>query len=375
MKFTSLQENLKRGLIIVGNISIKNINLPILSNILIKADKNNEVELISTNLEIGISHKLRSKVEKEGEFTVESKIIHDYINLLPGEKIKIEKKNEELLVECDNYKTKIKGQSAKEFPLIPLVKKDKYCFLDLNNLKEALSKVVFSASIGDNRPELSGVLFYFNKNNLTLAATDSYRLAEKIIEVKKNNFIDKKIIVPIKTVQELLRILNNLHYSDKNINSVNEIKIYLSDNQILFSIDSINLISRLINGNYPDYKQIIPDQYTTEIEIDKDDLIRAVKASSLFTKTGINDIVLVFSNNQVSISSCSGQSGESNINLPAEIQGKDNEITVNYRYLLDGLNNLSGKSIIFNLIDSQTPCLLKGKEEDNYLYIIMPIRQ
>ncbi len=369
MKFISLQNNLKKGLNIVGNVSIKNINLPILNNILIKTYKNNEVELISTNLEIGITYKFRSKVEKEGEFTVESKIIHDYINLLPGEKVFIERKNNELLVKCDNYKTKIKGESSKEFPLIPSIKKDKYCLIDLISFKNILTKVAFSASIGDNRPELSGVLFDFKNNNLTLAATDSYRLAEKTIDVKENTLNNKKVIIPIKTIQELLRILGNLNNNEK------EIKISLSENQILFDFNSINIISRLINGNYPDYKQIIPNKYITEVELNKEDLIRAIKASSLFTKTGINDIMIIINNKEITINSSSGQSGETNINLPATIKGEKNDITVNYRYLLDGLNNLSSDIVVLKLIDSQTPCLLKNKNDENYLYIIMPIRQ
>lgn len=369
MKFISLQENLKKALNIVGNISVKNINLPILNNILIKAYKNNEIEFISTNLEIAINYKSRSKVEKEGEFTVDSKIIHDYINLIPGEKVLLKKTENELLVESDNYKTKIKGESAKDFPLIPNIKKENYCLLDLNIFKKALTKVVFAASIGDNRPELSGLLFNFNNKNLIITATDSYRLAEQKINIKKSSLDEKKIIIPVKTIQELLRVLSNIHSSE------NEIKIYLSENQILFDFDSINIISRLINGNYPDYEEIIPKKYNTEAQVNRNELIRAVKAASLFTKTGINDLVLDFKDDIISISSSSGQSGETNINLKTQINGKENNIIINYRYLLDGLNNIEGDNILINLIDSQTPCLLKSKEENNYLYIIMPIRQ
>ncbi len=369
MKFISLQENLKKALNIVGNISVKNINLPILNNILIKTYKNNEVEFISTNLEIAINYKSRGKVEKEGEFTVDSKIIHDYINLLPGEKVMLKRSENELLIECDNYKTKIKGESAKEFPLIPIIKKDKFVLIDINLFKKSLIKVVFAAAAGDNRPELSGILFNFLDDKLILAATDSYRLAEEKIVIKKNNLNNKKIIVPVKTIQELLRVLNNLQ------NNEEEIKICLSENQILFDLNSINIISRLINGNYPDYEEIIPKKYKTEVEINKEELIRAVKAASLFTKTGINDLILLFKDNKVSVSSSSGQSGETNINLKAKIQGENNKIIINYRYLLDGLNNLDGDYIIINLLDEQTPCLLKNKNKEEYLYIIMPIRQ
>jgi DNA polymerase III subunit beta len=375
MKFTSLKENLKKALSIVGHISIKNINLPILNNVLIKTYQNNEIELISTNLEIGIIYKMRSKVEKIGEFTVDSKIINNYISLLPGEKVDIEQSKNEIIIKSDNYKTKIIGEKSDEFPLIPIIKKDEeYCILDLDVLKEALNMVSFSSDINNSRPELAGVLFVFNKNNeLVLASTDSYRLSEKKIKIKKNNFKDKKIIVPIKTIQELLRILNNINNEDKDI-KLKEIKIYLSDNQILFNIDSIDLISRLIDGSYPDYQQIIPDNFLTTIKIKKEEIVRAVKTSSLFVKKGVDDILLKFLKNKINISSSSGQTGESDINLLAEIEGKENEVLVNYRYLLDGLNNLNSDEVVFKIVDPQTPFLLKSEKDDNYLYLIMPIR-
>lgn len=377
MRFISLQENLKKGLNIVGHVTSKNINLPILNNILIKS-ANGNIEFVSTNLEIGITHQLRGKIEVDGEFTVDSKLITEYVSLLNGkDNVIMEEKDNELKLECGNYKTKIKGESAKEFPLIPTIPKDSYCEVKIDDFKKALNSVIFAVSNSENRLELSGVLFSFNNNTLSLAATDSYRLAERIIEIKsKLKEEEYKVIVPSKTVQEFLRVLNNFDGQLKGTGEESEyVKIYLSDNQILFNVDSVDLISRLINGHYPDYKQIIPINYQTEVSVEKTELIRAVKATSLFSKTGINDIALFFSKNKILVSAFSGQSGESKVELDAEISGINNEITINYRYLLDGLNNIEGTQVKISIVNSNTPCLIKSETDANYLYIVMPIKQ
>ena len=383
MKLVSLQENLKQGLFMVSNIAGKNINLPILNNALIKT-KDGNIKLITTNLEIGISHTVRGKIEKEGNFTVDSKIFFDCVNLLPNKKINVEQKNNDLLINCENYKTKIKGQSAEEYPLIPEVDKKIYYSAQVDDFKKALSQIIFAVSTSESRMELSGVLFCFTGDSLTMAATDSYRLAEKGVKIKTNGNEDRKIIVPAKTLQELNRILSaGTDAGDVGKETV-EIKFYLSENQILFIYGSTELVSRLIDGQYPDYKQIIPTNIKTNIIIDRAELVRAVKVTSLFSKTGINDINLDFPSgkNQVVVSAVSGQTGENITELDAKVSGNDNSIVINYRYFLDGLNNIDGEAIKIEMVDANTPCILrpvsseenKGKD-DGYLYIIMPIKQ
>ncbi len=374
MRLVSLQENLKKGLNLVGHITTKNINLPILNNILIKAEKGN-IELISTNLEIGVIHQLRGKIETDGQFTVDSKLITEYVNLLNGSgKVKLEEKDGELKLECGSYKTKIKGDLAKDFPLIPVIPKDAYFSCQIIDLRKALNSVIFAVSTSENRVELTGVLFSFLKDKLSLAATDSYRLAESEISVVNKGAKDNiKVIVPAKTAQEILRILNSLDLS--SLESEVDVKIYITENQILFTVDSVDLISRLINGHYPDYKQIIPTQSQTEISVERGELTRAVKASALFSKTGINDVTLKFSKNKIIVSAFSGASGESQAEIEATVTGGDNEITINYRYLIDGLNNISGDLVRIGILNSNTPCVLRAEKDDSYLYIVMPIRQ
>jgi len=374
MYLIGLTENLKRGLNIVGHITTKNINLPILNNILIQAKEGN-INLISTNLEIGITHQIRGKIEKDGEFTVDSKLITEYINLLNNnEKVNLEEKEGVLRVESGNYKTKIKGEEAKEFPLIPTIPKNDFYTCGADELKKSLNGVIFAVSNSENRLELTGVLLSFSKSKLTLAATDSYRLAEREVDIKTSSDLEEqKIIVPAKTIQELLRVLNSLEGMETE--GQQEVKIYLADNQILFTVDSVELISRLINGHYPDYKQIIPTKTQTEVFVSRAEVIRAVKAAALFSKTGINDITLVFLKDKVVVSSFSGASGESQVEVEAEIKGSENEITINYRYLLDGLNNIDGDMVNIGVVNNTTPCVLRSEKNKTYLYIVMPIRQ
>jgi len=376
MKFFSLQKNLKQGLFNVSHIANKNVNLPILSNIMVKAKKGN-IKLIATNLEVGITSLIRGKIEKEGSITIESKIISDCINLLPSSKIGLEQKDNNILIDCDNYKTKVKGQSVEDFPLIPVVERKTYYSAPINEFKQALNQVVFAVSLSESRAELSSVLFSFDKNSLTLVATDSYRLAEKKIDIKTNGGEGKKVMVPAKTLQELVRILSG-GYDEEDLNKdTGEINFYITENQILFTYSTTELVSRLIEGHYPDYQQIIPNNSKTKILIDRAELIRAVKVTSLFSKTGINDINLDFpaGKNQIIVSAASGQTGENITNLKAKVTGSDNSIVLNYRYLLDGLSNINDEMVSVEIIDGNTPCVLRPEKEKDYLYIIMPIKQ
>lgn len=375
MKIFSLQENLKQGLDLVSHVAGKNVNLPILNNVLIKAEAG-KIRLIATNLEIGIISTVRGKIDAEGSFTVNAKIISDCVGLLPNKKIGLEQKDNDLLVDCENYQAKVKGQSAEEFPLIPEVDRKNYFSAEAEVVKSAISQVIFATPSSETRLELSGVLFMFSGNSLTIAATDSYRLAEKKLQIKSNNQEEKKIIVPAKTLQELIRVLSvNLDSEVEENNK--EIKFYISDNQILFTYGSTELVSRLIEGQYPDYQQIIPTVSKTKIIIDRQELTRAVKMASLFSKTGINDVNLDFplGKNQTVVSSVSGQTGENITNLEAKVTGEENSIVVNYRYLLEGLSNIEKEAVRIEVIDGNTPCLIRPEQDESYLYIIMPIKQ
>ena len=375
MKITSLQENLKNGLFITSHIAGKNVNLPILNNVMIEA-KGGNIRLITTDLEIGITSMVRGKIEKEGVFTVDSKVISEFIALLPNQKVEIEKKDNNLIIKSENYKTVVRGQGADDFPLIPHIEKKEYYKAKISEFKKALSQVIFAVSNSETRMELTGVLFSFNSDKLVLAATDSYRLAEKTLKIESNAKEEKKVIIPAKTLQELIRIMSAVKNEELS-ETDSEVEFYLTDNQVLFTIGNTELISRLIEGQYPDYKQIIPTKNETSALISRDELVRAVKAAAIFSKSGINDINLDFpvGKNQVIISSASSQTGENITELNAVVNGEDNGIVVNFRYLLDGINSIEGDNIKIGVINGSTPCVLRSDGKDDYVYIIMPIKQ
>lgn len=374
MKLTLTQENLNFGLQITGHLVSRNVNLPILNNVLLEA-KEGSLKLSSTNLEIGISCIVRGKIETDGAFTVEGRLLSEYVNLLKKDQVKIEMdKNEFLKVSCANSETKIKGLSSEDFPVIPKIEKEKPYTVNINNFKKALMQVIFAVSNSETRPEISGVLFVFNKEKgkLTLVGTDSYRLAEKTIELS-DNVEEKEVIVPVKTLQELLRILNTVKEQSGAAENMN---LYISENQILFVYDNVELISRIIEGQYPDYKQIIPKETKTKVITSTSELAKTIKTVALFSKNGIFDINLDFNPDQgLIVKSTNAQVGESTSVLDVAFEGEKNETVLNYRYLLDGLNNLDSEEVEISVVDNNIPCLMKPKDKKDYLYIVMPIKQ
>jgi DNA polymerase III subunit beta len=369
MKFICTQENFNKALSIVSHIASRSATLPILNNILIQADKN-EIKLSATNLEIGISTTLRGKVDSGGVFTTQAKLIADFVNLLPKKNIEVDLRDQNLFIECENNKTFIKGMDANDFPIIPEIQKKEPVVVKSFDLKKAINQVLFSITLDESRPEISGALLIVNNKTLTLVGTDSYRLSEKRIALSAAVAVEHKVIVPLKTLQELSRIINETDNSDTSI--------YLNDTQILFLInEETELISRLIDGQYPDYQQIIPDHFKTQLKVNTSEFIRTIKSTSLFCKPGINDVRLLINSEkkELVISATNSGLGENTIILPIEVQGENNEMIFNYRYLLDGLNNLNSEETTVELIGDKSPGVLKPTAKEGYIYIVMPIRQ
>ncbi|MFA5124826.1 MAG: DNA polymerase III subunit beta [Patescibacteria group bacterium] len=379
MKLSCTQENLNQAINVVSHIAGKNSNLPILANILIKAENKN-LTLSATNLEVGVTINIRSKVENDGEFSIDAKLLNNYISLLPKDRVDLELINEELKIQCQKQKTKIKGQNTSDFPLIPKIEKENPYIISAKKLRDAIYSVFFSAANSELRPELSGVLMDFSADKLILAATDSYRLAEIKIDYIENNKSPKlnnneKVIIPAKSLQEISRILS-VFKDDNNLEIIENIEIYTNENQIMFVYNGVEFISRLIDGQYPDYNQIIPAECPNKIKVNINELIKAVKAASLFVKNGVFDIKLDYnkSPNELIIISSSSQTGENESIVEMEKIGLGNEIILNYKYLLDGLQVLNSEKVEFSISDPNNPCIIRGKNND-YLYLIMPIRQ
>jgi DNA polymerase III subunit beta len=340
--------------------------LPILNNILFKVEKGN-IEISATNLEIGVKTQIRGKVENEGRITVPAKIMTDYIGLINGDKnITMDLSEGELNISADDWETKIKTNPAEDYPLIPEVKGGKKHKINFRDFKSALNGVIFAASVDETRPELTGVLFWFKEKSLVLAATNSYRLAERVIGLEEETK-EEKIIVPLRSMQEIARIISEQENESFNLE--------FEENQIKFEFEETIIISRLIEGEYPDYRQIVPNSFNTEVEVETNELVKAVKAASLFTKTGIFDVTLEFTGAGLIIKAINSQLGENTIKLKTKQTGKEETVVFNYKFLLDGLNNINSGSVRVLINSATNPVLFKPLGEEKFMYLVMPIRQ
>jgi len=372
MKIICLQGNLKKGLGVVQNIIGKNLTLPILNNILLNTDKK-QLKLSATDLEIAISNRVLCKVEKEGGITIPAKTLVNFVGNLPNKKIEITVKNNVAYLKCENFKSNIKGLDVKEFPIIPKIKNEPILEIKSVVLKNTLEQVINFSSLSDIRPEITGVLFDFSsEKEIKFVTTDSFRLGEKTISLKNNKTkkdYQGSVIIPSKTVQELIRIISNQEDNEEIV------KISLENNQILFNLPGIQIISKLIEGTYPAYQQLISKQFDTTILIDKEELIKAVKLSSFFSGK-INDVRLRINPKKslIEVFSQDIELGENLSELRADVKGKDLEIIFNHKYLLDGLNSIGAKNVFLGFNGEASPGAIKPEGDESFNYIIMPIK-
>lgn len=380
MKFSCTKENLYQGLAITSHISTKNVNLPILNNVLVKADGAG-LKLISTNLEIAITCHVRGKVEQQGEYTVPSKLFSDYVNLLPNERVDVDLFDEALSVSCGSSKTKMKGIDASEFPLVPPVTGGVKYLIPVKTFSKALSQTLFAAATNESRPELAGVYMAFHHpsagdGTLTLAATDSYRLSQVILKTGEGAKDQKEVIVPQRTLAELNRVFSVLK---DEVDTADHVEIEIVENQVVFRYGGVEITSRTLEGPYPDYRQVIPTSTNTEVVLDRQEFQKIVKTVSLFSKTNLFDVHLktLIDDQKLQLSANDAQRGENIASINSMITGAANEITVNFRYLLDGVNAISSEKIVCQFINASSPLILTPFEtpEEKYTYIVMPIRQ
>lgn len=381
MKILSTTDNFKKGILTAEKIIGKNLTLPILSNILLEAEKG-RLKISTTNLEIGIVCLMRAKVEKEGKIAVPGRIIGSFMsNIADNEKIAAEVKDHTLYLSYQGNKASIKGLDAKDFPLIPKPQTDPILEIESQKFQESAAKVLPSAATAETRQELTGVFIGFEEDKLILAATDSFRLAEAVIKLEKESinasyqkYIAKNssIIVPAKTLQEVARSIGP---------ESGKLKIYIGENQIFFEIDDTLFISRLIDGKYPEYKQVIPKDFLAGLRLKKDDLLRAVRVASIFSDSKSREVKLRAKEGEkkIKIEAQSMESGENVTEVESDATLKGSAvIAFNNRYLIEGLNVLSSEEIYIGFNDSFGPVILREmageKPREDFLHIIMPIR-
>ena len=302
-----------------------------------------------------------------------ARLASDFVSLLPNDRVDVSLGDAELLVVCGDTSTKMNGIDAAEFPLIPAVETS-LVEIPAETFKEA-PQTLFSVSTSEARPELSGVLLKFGNGKLTLAATDSYRLAERVLPVEFSG--ERKVIIPGRALQEVSRIISTLRDDPESGETVS---VQLSETQAVFSYGNAELTTRVVDGSYPDYTQIIPTQFVTEVVVGRQELIKAVRTASLFSRTEICDVTLSVKpeDKKIVVHALEASRGKNTASCPADVKGKENTITVNYRYMLDGLSAMDSEGVSVKFIDAMNPLLIhpNGQAEgESYTYLVMPIRQ
>jgi DNA polymerase-3 subunit beta len=381
MKLTCTQENFKKAIYSTERVVGKQITLPILENILLETD-GGMLKISATNLEIGVFLKIGAKIEEEGKITVPARLLSNFVNNLPSvSTVSLSVVYQTLHIESGSSKAQIKGLQATDFPIIPEMEGEFLFSLPAQEMKDAIPRLMSCVSLDSTRPELTGLNVVLDKLEVRLAATDSFRLAEAVVTLIKDNaqaydlFMEKttSIIVPLNTISEVFRVINP---------ETQNIKIGIEESQIFFQIDNVRIVSRLINGKYPPYQQIIPETFTTRVLLSKEDVLRAVKIAGIFTHSKAGEVKFTINTEgkEVYVQSKAEEVGENKTILNAEIEGPAQEVLFNPRYMVDGLQAISTPYLVLLMNSGSSPAVLrmvqgeKKEEMLNYTYIIMPIK-
>jgi len=362
MKVVVTQENLARVLNTVSRIASSRTTLPILNNILIKTE-DGKLVLAATNLEVAITETIPAKIDREGVLTAPARLITEFITNLPKTNIKIDAGDNKITITAGNYHSIVNTIPPDEFPALPETKNTTVIKIPANIFKKAVAGTSLVASNDTTRPILTGVYIHSFNGNLYIAATDGYRLAEKKILP-----VDKKItsIVPASTLNDVVRIISD---------EIEEVIINFSDDQINFVIGDATITSRLIDGNFIDYRQLIPTKTDVSAVLDRSEFIRITKISELFSRESAGSITLRVDSDTstLSIHSITSELGENNSIAEATTKG-NGVITLNSKFLLDALNQIDGDNVKFQFSGKLAPALLTTEVDDAYKHIIMPVK-
>ena len=363
MKVATTQAQLAKALSAVSRFVNPRGTLSVLGNVLL-ATSDGRLKVAATNLELGIDYLIGAKIETEGAITVPARLITDYVNSLSDEKVELTVKDGILTLKSKGAESTFNGIEASEFPTIPEVKDGKHVTVSGSGIRNIISKVAFAAALDETRPILSGVLFHFKDPKLVVAATDSYRLAELTMQFEKAKPEELKVVVPAKALNELGRIVEDA-----------EVTIRTAENQVQFETEDVRLVSRLLEGEYPDYQGIIPGKLETKATVKREDFLAKVKMASLFSRdAGLGVRVTFKTSGEIELASEAAQVGDSHATLTGKVDGNDTAVTLNARYLLDCLGALETEQVTLETSGKLSPCVVRGAKDSEYLYVIMPLR-
>lgn len=365
MKVECIKDKIREAVIIAERISGRNLSLPILSSILLETG-NKTLIIKSTNLEAGVEIEIPAKVDEAGSVTVNASVLANFLNNLNQEvKIELISLNDNLKIITDSTTTLIKCFNTEDFPIISKINQEGGFSIDSTLLVNNLKTVSFAASLSDIKPEIASIYIYNQDNELFFVATDSFRLIEKKINFNiKESF---SLIIPLKSVTEIIRAIDNL-----NTNVV----ISFNNNQLAINTDNFYLTLRIIDGTYPAYQQIIPTSFNTELTIKKDEFLNILKLANIFTdKFNQIDLSINPKNNIVEINSCNQEIGENKFSLVTKIKGDQLSISFNAKYLIDCLPSINTNEITLKFTDKNHALLITGVGDDLTRYLVMPINK
>ncbi len=369
MKLSVMQENLARGLSVVSRAVSNRSTLPVLANVLLKTEDAG-LKLTATNLEIGITYWVPGKIETDGATTVPAKLLTDLVNSLPaGDRVDLAlQAGDTLHLRCGRFETHVKGIDADEFPAIGAAGERPTTRIAQNVLRRALAETAFAAASDEARPILTGVLARFEGDKLTLAAADNYRIAVKTIPIL-DAVPETSVVVPARALNELARIL-------ADVDDPVEVVLAAGKNQILFHLDGIDLVSRLIDGQFPNYQQVVPTSHTTRAVLDREELLRAVRPAALIAHESANIVKLqVSADGEPGVTvSANAEVGDHVGQVEATVEGDGTTIAFNARYLADVLTNVTAEQFALELNGPLSPGVFKPIGDDQYIHVVMPVR-
>lgn len=366
MKVECSLDRLKTMVPVVDKVTGKNLTLQILSSILIIAN-GKTLKLRATNLDIGIEVEIPAKIEKEGVAAVRGATFNSLLSAIQNEKtVVLESINDNISISTQSTNATIKCYPPTDFPTIPLITNSNNFLISVDKFISGINSVFYSASLSDIKPEISSVYIYPEDNELVFVSTDSFRLAEKKIKIRNTPDFNG-FIIPFKNAIEIAHVLSLF---------TGEVKIFYTKNQISFSGDGVYFTSRLIDGLFPDYRQIIPKEVTTELVVLKQDIINALKINNVFLDKFNQITINIKPKSKIfSINSQSGELGETTTQIQAVLKGDDVVVHVNYRYLFDVFQSITSDSVCFLLNGVSKPVIIKGISDESFRYLVMPLNR
>lgn len=365
MELTVTQENLAHALASVGRVASSKTQLPILSNILLRTD-GNRLLIAATNLEIASTQHIGAKVAKPGAITIPARLASEFVSNLPKGNVELVVKADHLHISAGGYKSTINGIVADEFPELPTIDESssiKYS-IKTEDFKHAVTQTILTASSDNTRPVLTGIYIHSFEGSLYLAATTGYRLSEKkLVETTS----EVAAIVPATTLQEVLRTLSD---------DVEAVEVLFDETQVRFRVNESEVTSRLIDGNFPDYRQLIPASSETNITVSKAEFIRIAKVAGLFARESGGSVTLTTDSDKktLAVHSIASQLGENTSEIEADVD-TSGQVTLNSRYLSEALAVVEGDTVVFRFSGKLSPCVLTSKgEASDYKHIIMPLK-